>query len=319
MKISGFTFVRNANNLYLPIVGSINSVLPIVDEFVVVVGKGDENDQTLEWLKEIKSEKLKIFHSEWNIEQFPKNTIYAQQTDLAKSKCTGDWLFYMQGDEAIHDAELSYLKACIERASKDKRIEGITLKYKHFWGDYQHYHYTHNWYSKEIRIIKNHPNIHSWGDAQSFRMYDKKPSTWCDYKSKEGNRKLNTASAEATVFHYGYVRPPEHMTTKRKSSFSSFHGKEKASEILKNHQDLFDYGPLQKLKEFKGSHPKSMSDWIAKFDWKEHLQFSGSADKSRPIHKHEKFKYRFLGWIEQKFLNGKTIGGIKNYREVAKY
>ena len=35
MKISGFTMVRNAGKYYFPIKESIQSVLPIVDEFIV--------------------------------------------------------------------------------------------------------------------------------------------------------------------------------------------------------------------------------------------------------------------------------------------
>ena len=33
MKISGFSFVRNGSSLYYPVVESIKSILPIVDDF----------------------------------------------------------------------------------------------------------------------------------------------------------------------------------------------------------------------------------------------------------------------------------------------
>ena len=42
MRISGFTFVRNAIDLYYPVVESITSILPICDEFVVAAGDSSD-------------------------------------------------------------------------------------------------------------------------------------------------------------------------------------------------------------------------------------------------------------------------------------
>ena len=38
MKVSGFTFVRNVVKYDYPVVESIRSILPVVDEFIVNVG-----------------------------------------------------------------------------------------------------------------------------------------------------------------------------------------------------------------------------------------------------------------------------------------
>ena len=43
MKVSGFSFVRNAIKFDYPIVEAINSILPICDEFVVAVGKSEDD------------------------------------------------------------------------------------------------------------------------------------------------------------------------------------------------------------------------------------------------------------------------------------
>ena len=51
MKVSGFTFIRNAIINDYPIVQAIQSVLPLCDEFVVAVGKSD--DETLDLIKNI--------------------------------------------------------------------------------------------------------------------------------------------------------------------------------------------------------------------------------------------------------------------------
>ena len=52
---------------------------------------------------------------------------------------------------------------------------------------------------------------------------------------------------------------------------------------------------------------------IAKFDWQHKLQYSGKRNPNRPMHKHEKLKYRVVTWIEQHLLNKRMIGGFRNY------
>ena len=63
MFISGFSMVRNAVKLYYPVKESIESILPIVDEFVIALGNCDDDDQTLEEIKKINSNKIKIIHT----------------------------------------------------------------------------------------------------------------------------------------------------------------------------------------------------------------------------------------------------------------
>lgn len=310
MTISGFTFVRNAERLYIPIKESIESILPICDEFVVALAKSDDNTENI--IRSIHSDKIKIIHTKWKVEQYPKNTEFARQTDKAKAHCTGDWLFYLQGDEVIHENDLNQIKTACQKELNNQKVEGFLFDYLHFWGDYAHYHCSHTWYPKEIRIIRNNPKIHSWKDAQSFRRFERfNHNSYKDYLRKEGSEKLRVKHIGVNVFHYGYVRPPELMTKKRKSNSESFHGKD-----LRKDPNLFDYGPLQKLKTFSGTHPKTMQQWMAKHDWKHMLQYSGTRRTDRPIHKHEKLKYRIVSWIENKLLGGRQLGGFKNYVEL---
>ena len=65
MTISGFSFVRNGIKLYYPVIESIKSILPIVDEFAIAVGKGDENDTTRDEIIEIGDPKIKIIDTVW--------------------------------------------------------------------------------------------------------------------------------------------------------------------------------------------------------------------------------------------------------------
>ena len=43
MKVSGFTFIRNAIKFDYPVVEAIKSILPVCDDFFVAVGNSDDN------------------------------------------------------------------------------------------------------------------------------------------------------------------------------------------------------------------------------------------------------------------------------------
>jgi hypothetical protein len=309
MKISGFSFVRNGIKLYYPVVESIKSILPICDEFVIAVGKGDEDDTTREAIASIKDPKIKIIDTIWEEKYFKKGIINALQTDIVKEACSGDWLFYLQADEVVHEKYLPVIKSRCQELLDNKKIEGILFKYKHFWGDYKHYHKSHGWYPNEIRIIRNRSDIHSWQSAQSFRRFD----YYDNPRQEKGTHKLKVAKVDAEIYHYGWARPPHLMQNKRKALDSVHWGENRAEEHYKLVLEEFDYGPLNLLAEFKGSHPAVMRERIKEMNWQSKLQYSGRPNPNREKHKHEKMKYRILTWIEQNLLNGKQIGGFKNY------
>ena len=309
MTISGFTFVRNATTLYYPIKGSIESILPICDEFVVALGKGVADDKTEEEIRSIKSDKIRIIHTEWDLETYQNGTVYAQQTDLAKSHCSGDWLFYIQSDEAVHEKYLPEIKRKCASLLDNRQVDGLLFGYKHFWGDFNHYIISHAWYPEEIRVIRNLPEIHSWRDAQSFRRIPDFDGV--SYAKKKGTYKLRVVRADAFVFHYGWVRPPQLMQMKRHTFSTVYRGIFSAEKEFSEEEELFDYGDLSKLVEFKGSHPAVMESWIARFDWQDQLFPRRPALRK---HKHDKLKYRFLTFLERTLFNGKRIGGFKNYR-----
>ncbi len=311
MKISGFTFIKNGDKLYIPLKEAILSILPICDEFVIALGDCDDDDKTEEIINSIDSEKIKIIRTVWNTKDYPKNTEFARQTDIAKEACTGDWLFYIQCDEVIHEKDLATIKKAMEDNYNDNRVEGFIFNYLHFWGDYNHYHRSHAWYKNEIRIIRNLPEIHSWKDAQSFRKFSKWNGKFEDYQKKDDSEKLKVKAIDVNVYHYGYVRPPKMMTVKRKTSSDTYHAKE--SNEGKALEDVYDYGPLSKIAKFKGEHPPIMKDWMKKFDWANDLREKGFTNKNRVGFKHEKFKYRFISSVENTFFGGKPLGSFKNY------
>lgn len=294
MKISGFSFCRNASKLYYPVAESIRSILPVCDEFVVAVGKGDPDDNTREAIEGIGDPRVKIIDTEWTDREKLRGWIHSQQTNVALRECSGDWLFYVQSDEVVHEDDLPVIKARCEELLDDKRVDGLLFRYLHFWGDYKHVHNSHAWYSREIRIVRNHAGIESFRTAQSFRR---------------GFDKLRVAEVDARVFHYGWVRPPSLMQAKNIEFATTHFGR--ATAVKKHQPGSFSYGSLKDVPEFTGTHPAVMKERINSCDWGDQLQH----DETSPVmHRHNRFKYRVLTWIEQKLLFGRVRLGARSYK-----
>jgi len=314
MKISGYTFVRNATLLGYPLKASIQSILPLVDEFVICYCQGDENDNTYNEISSIESDKIKLVEGIWDPERFKKNTLYAFLSDMAKKSCEGDWLFYLQCDEVIHERHLDEIKTACFQYLEEKHVEGFLFNYRHFWGDYDHCFTHHGWYPREVRIVRNDPKIHSWRDAQSFRRIEDFKATTEDYLRTDSTQKLNVIALPSYIHHYGWVRPPETMVNKQNRMRKSF---DPNRPLLQ--EAAFDYGPLQRIPKFKGTHPQVMQPMIDQWNWKSSLQYKGARNRNRRKHRHELIKYRLRSWIELNLLGGRELGGFRNYNIIGRY
>lgn len=275
--------IRNADKLHYPFEESICSVLPLVDEFIIALGKGDEDDRTREVILSIDSPKIKIFDRVWDEKDFKESLIFAKETNFALSQCSGDWCIYIQADEVLHEIDYPVIKdACIENLTNHS-VDGFLFNYYHFFGDYDHYLPYHGWYRNEIRIVRNRAGIYSFKDAQSFRKAD--------------DEKLKVLPLDAYVYHYGWVRPPEVMSVKKEVHHKIHHGPESTLEEQESIAH-FDYGPLGRVPKFKSKHPQVMKNRIRKIFWKEKLNYRKSY-LCRPKMKHERLKYRLLTRLEE--------------------
>jgi hypothetical protein len=309
MRISGFSFVRNGTKLYYPVVEAIRSILPICGEFVVAVGKGDPDDTTREEIAAIGDPRIRIIDTVWDEAHFTKGVVNSIQTDIAKAGCSGDWLFYLQADEVVHERYLPTIETRCRQLAERQEVEGLLFGYKHFWGDYSHYQDGHGWYPREIRIVRNLPGIHSYESAQSFRYFDPYEGP----RQQRGTRKLRVATVDAEIYHYGWVRPPRLMQNKRRALDTVHWGRARAARHYARSPEAFDYGPLDRLARFEGTHPAVMTRRIAAMDWRDQLQESGKPDAGRMPHKHERLKYRALTAVERHLTGGRQIFGFKNY------
>ncbi len=287
MKVSGFTFIRNAVRLDYPIVEAITSILPICDEFIVMVGNSD--DETRQLIESINSPKIRIYDSTWDESLRSGGRVLAVETNKAFSKIATDtnWAFYIQGDEVMHEDYLQVLRDAMLHYLNDDDVEGLLLKYLHFYGSYDFVGDSARWYRKEIRIVKYNQGITSFRDAQGFRKND---------------RLIRVKEVDAVMHHYGWVKPPEKQQEKQQQFHRLWHNDEKVKVMVGTAQ-RFDYSSIDSLARFSGSHPGVMKSRIQQKNWK--FDFD-------PTKKKLSLKSRFKQWVERN--TGWRIGEYKNYK-----
>ena len=168
MKVSAFTFIKNGQILGYPFLQSIQSILSIVDEFVINVGVSEDN--TLELINSLNNRKIRIIESKWNDEMRDRGYVYGQQKMIAQFNCTGDWAFYIEGDEIYHENDLDKIKKSMSRYLNDSNVEALVFDFKHFYGNANSILNSKGWYKTEARIIKN--SIRSYAPDGLFWIID---------------------------------------------------------------------------------------------------------------------------------------------------
>ena len=292
MKISGFSFIRNAIKYDYPVVESILSILPLVDEYVIAVGNSEDDTRAL--IAGIKSEKIKIIDTVWDDTLREGGQILAVETQKAFAAISpdSDWAFYLQGDECLHEKDCDTIRKAMLQYLPDERVEGLLFDYLHFYGGYNYTGSGKRWYRNEIRIIRNNKNIVSWKDAQGFRFSD--------------SRKLNVKKINATIYHYGWVKPPK--VSNQKAMYFHTINKPDFTFTEEEMQRDFDYHNIDRLSLFKGTHPAVMKEKAANQNWT--FEFN----TSKKGYKNMKFKHKLSHFIED--LTGYRIGEYKNYKSI---
>lgn len=278
MKVSGFTFIKNAIIYDYPIVEAIRSILPICDEVVVAVGKSD--DDTLQLIESI-DPKVRIIETEWDESLREGGRVLAVETDKAFQAVAedSDWAFYIQGDEVIHEKYLAAVKAGMERCLNQTHIDGLLFKYLHFYGSYDYVGTSAKWYRHEIRVVRNDKSIYSFRDAQGFRKGD--------------DQILKVHPIDAYMYHYGWVKEPSAMQRKQENFNKYWHDDNWIDENVAK-ADEFDYlGHITELKKFEGSHPEVIKERIQRINWA--FDYDISMNNKRLKDRFKNFLYHRLG------------------------
>lgn len=242
MKVSGFTFLRNGVVLGYPFIESLRSLLSVCDEVVVAVGQSQ--DDTLARVLAINDPRIRVIETVWNEAMQDRGYVYAQQKMTAQFSCTGDWAFYLEGDEVIHEDDAPRIRAALERHLNRPEVEALAFDYHHFYGSPDMVASSPAWYRKAVRVIRNTVRNYS-PDGLFFVVMD---------HNRRG-RYPRAALAGVPIYHYGHVRKSAAM-------------QEKINQVSRYWQHTpkqHDYGSIdpQTVVPFRGSHPAVVSTWLA--------------------------------------------------------
>lgn len=294
MKVTGFSFIKNAIKYDYPIVEAIKSILPLCDDFVVAVGKSD--DDTLDLIKQIAPDKIKIIETIWDENLREGGRVLADETNKAFASISSDtdWAFYVQGDEVLHERHLNSIYENMQKYKDESRIDGFLLKYQHFFGSYDYVGSALNWYKNEIRIVRNDQSIYSYRDAQGFR--------------KKENEKLRVIPLDACMYHYGWVKDPRTMQVKKENFYKLWHDDNWMDQHFAK-ADLFDYASnIKELKPFLDVHPEIMKERISLKNWK--FDYDISLNRRTLKDKVKEFAAENLG-IHFEYRNYKSVKPFK--------
>lgn len=287
MKVSGFTIIRNAVKYDYPVREAILSILPLCDEMIVLIGNSD--DDTLQLIQSINSNKIKIHHSVWDDSLRAGGKVLAVETDKAFDLVSpeSDWAFYIQADEVLHEKCIDSVRDAMLKYKDNKKVEGLLFHYVHFYGNYKYVGDAREWYNHEIRVIRNDKQIRSYRDAQGFR---------------KNGKKLHVKLIDAYIHHYGWVKDPYHQMEKR-AAFSRLYDNGTQEPIVIKKEDLFDYSNINSLTLFKGTHPQVMLERINRMDWDFEYDL-----KKKKFDLKDYFLYKFERWT------GKRLFEYRNYK-----
>ncbi|WP_273430142.1 glycosyltransferase [Chitinibacter tainanensis] len=262
MKVSGFTFLRNGSMLGYPYVESLRSLLLVCDEVVVAVGQSE--DDTLEQVRAINDPRIRIIETVWNEGMAQRGYVYAQQKMIAQFNCTGDWAFYLEGDEVIHEDDAPKIRAVLEQHLHNQQVEAIAFDYHHFYGCPDLVAKSPAWYRQAPRIIRN--TIRSWAPDGLF---------WVVMVKNKKGRYPRAALAGCPIYHYGHVRSAEKMQEKNRQVAKYW------SHAPKAH----DYSQIDAsiLQTFAGTHPQLVQQWL-----REYAEPSFTPDPSYRLSKRER-------------------------------
>ena len=245
MKVSLFTFLRNGSKLGYPYIESIRSALPLADEYVVALGPSDpdEYDQTRKTLLSLGEPKLRIVDSIWNEGMRQAGFVYGQQKMLAQSQCTGDWAFYLEADEVLHEQDLDLIHHSMRENLANTRVEALVFDYIHFFGSPRWQANSPGWYRRAPRIIRN-----------TIRTVACDGLFWNVVVNNQSMRWPKAALTGAKIYHYGHVRPVAAMNAKQ---FAVERYWDKTPQAFEKYR----IDPAA-IRLFQGTHPAVMAAWL---------------------------------------------------------
>ena len=201
--------------------------------------------------------------------------VYAQQKMIAQYNCTGDWAFYLEGDEVLHEKDLDTIYDSMKKHLNNPEVEALYFDYYHFYGRPDQVGIAG--YKRAPRIIRNSIRNYS-PDGLFFVVMD---------QNKKG-RYPKAAHAGCHIYHYGHVKKIERNNEKNKQ-VGQYWGNDNPDEFL-----TYSNIDSRELRPFTGSHPAIVEKWL-----KTEAELEFIINPNYKVTSRDK-KHRIRFWLDEK-------------------
>ena len=247
VPVSGLTILRSAPGYEYPIVECVRSMMPLVEEIVVVAHRGDA---ALAPVRALDDPRIAVVESDWDESPEPGGRILARQTNRALARCRSAWALYLQADEVLHEADYDAIRSALARWDPAPRVDALSFRFLHFEGSYDYVNALR--YRRQCRLVRNDGRLESVRDAAGFGRLD--------------GRRLRTRRSGGRIFHYGWVAAPAALKAKTLALARLYHDETYVSRRWAP-VPAESIGSVELAFRWSGPHPAVMRERVARQDW----------------------------------------------------
>jgi hypothetical protein len=248
LHVSGFSLVRGAVECDYPVIESVRSLLPLVEEMVVVVHRGDQG--TRETLAALDDPRLVLVEADWDAGPRRRGLVLSQQANLALARCRHAWAFYLQADEVVHEDDHDAIRAALARWDAHPEVDALRFRYLHFEGSYGRVNPLR--YRRQCRLVRNDGRLRAIRDAAGFARGD--------------GRGLVSRPTGARIFHYGWANAPDALKAKAVALARLYHDDAEVARRVGAVRGE-DLARPDLAFRWSGRHPAVMAERIRQQHW----------------------------------------------------
>ena len=236
---------------------------------------GRSEDETLALVRSIGDPKIRIVETEWDMTR--RNTVLGHETLRAMRACSHPWGIYIQADEVLHERGRGGAgRRRSASTTRDPRVEGLLVRYLHFYGGFDTIATHRRWYRREVRAVRLDPalDIRPYQGAQGFRVGPE-------------HRKIRARLTDAEMFHYGWARPAQALREKRelgKTMYPWRNAERTAAAARLDPRDASRSGRATRPRRGSGSRPAASipSGWSRprRFRWRFLRYYLSAGDRA---------------------------------------
>ena len=235
---------------------SLHSCLPFADE--IIISEGFSRDKTYEAIlkfAELHKDKVKLFRTKWERFHTPYGEVISHVSQEAMSKCSHEWIYYLQADEIVHEGNHEFLRKV--GRNEFPKFNSVSFPYKHCLGTWNPLPPDHPAYSEAIRMVKNTSAIKLLGDGWNF--------------TGAVSPCYPAGAVPKPIFHLGWVFPKniDQKNVEQGEIYKEMDQYQEKAEISRTrlkqgYEEKKKFSPPDNTKQF----PKGLDRLFGKFEYK---------------------------------------------------